>query len=62
MVKNRPNTIRSLSDSTRSISKKFLKILYSDIIELNKGYKSIYLFTNSISIKRIYKSLKLGTF
>ena len=62
MAKNRPSTIRSSSDDTRSISKKFLKILYSDIIELDKGYKSIYLFTNSVNIKRIYKSLKLRTF
>ena len=62
MVKNRPNTIRSSSNNTRSIFREFLKILLGNIIELDKGYKSIYLFPNSVNVKEIYKSLKLGTF
>ena len=62
MLKNRPSIIKFLSDSTWLIFKKFLKILYNNIIELDKNYKSIYLFINLINIKRIYKSLKLGTF
>ena len=62
MVKNRPNIIRFLSNSTDGFSIKFLKNLYSNIIELDKGYKSIYLFPNLVSVKKIFKDFNLRTF
>ena len=62
VAKNRPSTIRSLSDGTGSFFKKFLKNLYCDIIELDKGYKLIYLFPNLVSVKKIFADFKLRTF
>ena len=62
MVKNYPDTIRFLSNSTNRFSIKFLKNLYSNIIELDKGYKSIYLFPNLVSVKKLFKDLNLRTF
>ena len=62
MVKNRPNIIRFSSNNTDGFSIKFLKNLYSNIIELDKGYKSIYLFPNLVSVKKIFKDFNLRTF
>ena len=59
MVKNRPSTIRSLSNSIKYFFKKYLKILYNNIIDLNKSYKSIYLFSNLVNIKKIFIKFKL---
>ena len=61
MVKNRPGTIRSLSNSTRYFFKKYLKTLYNNIIDLDKGYRFIYLFPNLVSIKEIFVDFKLRT-
>ena len=60
VAKNRPNIISSLSDSIRLNLKKFLKILYSNIIELDKYYKSIYLFPNLVSINFFFIEFKLS--
>ena len=62
ITKNRLDTIRSLSNSTRYFFKKYLKTLYSNIIDLNKDYKSIYLFSNLVSVKKIFIDFKLRTF
>ena len=59
MVKNRPGIIRSLSNSIRHFFKKYLKTLYNNIIDLDKGYRFIYLFPNLVSIKEIFIDFKL---
>ena len=59
VAKNRPGTIRFLSNSTGHFLKKYLKTLYSNIIDLDKNYKSIYLFSNLISVKKIFIEVKL---
>ena len=62
VAKNRPNTIRSLSDGGWLNLKKFLETLYSNIIDLNKNYKFISLFSNLVSVKKIFIDFKLRTF
>ena len=59
MAKNRPGTIRSLSDGIEYFFKKYLKTLYNNIINLNKGYRFIYLFFNLNSDKKIFIDFKL---
>ena len=59
VVKNHSNTIRSLSDSTRHFFKKYLKTLYNNIIDLDKSYRFIYLFSNLSSDKKIFIDFKL---
>ena len=61
VAKNRPGTIRSLSNSIRHFFKKYLKTLYNNFIDLDKGYKSIYLFPNLVSVKKIFIDFKLKT-
>ena len=61
MAKNRPSTIRSISDSTRHFFKKYLKTLYNNIIDLDKGYRFIYLFSNLGNYKKIFIDFKLRT-
>ena len=61
MAKNRPGTIRSLSNSIKHFFKKYLKTLYNNIIDLDKGYRFIYLFSNLVSIKEIFIDFKLRT-
>ena len=62
MAKNRPGTIRFSSDGTDRFFIKFFKNLYNNIIELNKGYKSIYLFPNLGSVKKIFRDFNLRAF
>ena len=62
VVKNRYGTIKSKSNSIIYFFKKYFKIFYYNLIELDKGYKSINLFPNLVSIKKLYINLKLGTF
>ena len=59
MIKNRFNTIKYLSNSTKYFFKKYIKTLYNNIIELDKNYKSIYLFSSLISF---FINFKLRTF
>ena len=61
IVKNRLNTIRSLSNSTRYFFKKYLKTLYNNIIDLDKSYRFIYLFFNLDNNKKIFIDFKLRT-
>ena len=61
MAKNRPSTIRSLSDSIRHFFKKYLKTLYNNIIDLDKDYRFIYLFFNLNNNKKIFIDFKLRT-
>ena len=61
MAKNCPSTIRSLSNSTEHFFKKYLKTLYNNIIDLNKGYRFIYLFFNLNNNKKIFINFKLKT-
>ena len=61
VAKNRPGTIRSLSNSTEHFFKKYLKTLYDNIIDLDKSYKFIYLFPNLDSNKKIFIDFKLRT-
>ena len=61
VAKNRLGTIRSLSDSTEHFFKKYLKTLYNNIIDLDKGYRFIYLFLNLSSYKKIFVDFKLRT-
>ena len=62
VAKNGYDTTRSKSDSAVHFFKKYFKNFYYNLIELDKGYKSIYLFLNLINIKKLYINLKLGTF
>ena len=62
VAKNGCGTTRSKSDSIVHFFKKYFRIFYYNFIELNKGYRSIYLFPNLISIKKLYINLKLKTF
>ena len=59
MIKNRPGTIRSLNNSIKHFFKKYLKILYNNIIDLDKSYKFIYLFFNLNNNKKIFIDFKL---
>ena len=61
-MKNRYNITKSKSNSTIYFLKKYFKIFYYSFIELDKSYKSIYLFPNLINTKRLYINLKLKTF
>ena len=62
MAKNRPDIIRFSSNGTDGFLIKFLKNLYYNIIELDKGYKSIYLFPNLVSMKKIFRDFNLRAF
>ena len=61
-MKNKCDITRSKSDNTVHFFKKYFEIFYYNLIELDKGYKSIYLFPNLVSVKKLYINLKLGTF
>ena len=61
VAKNRLGTIRSLSDGTRHFFKKYLKTLYDNTIDLDKGYRFIYLFSNLNNNKKIFIDFKLRT-
>ena len=62
VAKKQPLITLSLSDDTEDFFKKFLKTLYGNVIGLNKGYKSIYLFPNLVSVKKVFRDFKLRTF
>ena len=61
-MKNRYDTTKSKSNSIIYFFKKYFKVFYYNLIELDKGYKFIDLFPNLVSIKKLYINLKLGTF
>ena len=62
VAKKQPPTTLPLSDGTEDFFKKFLKTLYGNIIGLKKRYRSIYLFPNLISVKKMFGDFKLRTF
>ena len=62
VAKKQPPTTLPLSDGTEDCFKKFLKTLYSNVIGLKKRYKSIYLFPNLASVKKMFGDFKLRTF
>ena len=62
VAKNGCGTTRSKSDSTAHFFKKYFKIFYYNLIKLDKDYKSINLFPNLVSVKKLYINLKLRTF
>ena len=62
VAKKQPLTTLPLSDGTEDFFKKFLKTLYSNVIELKKRYKSIYLFPNLVTVKKMFRDFKLRTF
>ena len=62
VAKNGCDITRFKSNNTIHFFKKYFKIFYYNLIELNKGYKSINLFPNLVSIKKLYINLKLRTF
>ena len=62
VTKKQPLITLSLSDGTEDFFKKFLKTLYGIVIGLSKCYKSIYLFPNLVSVKKIFGDFKLRTF
>ena len=57
VAKKQPLTTLSSTDGISQLFIKFLKSLYSNIIELQKGYKSIYLLPNLVSGFLVYKNL-----
>ena len=61
-MKNRYNTIKFKSNNIIYFFKKYFKIFYYNLIELDKGYKFINLFSNLIYIKKLYINLKLEIF
>ena len=62
VAKKQPLITLSLSDGTEDFFKKFLKTLYGNVIGLKKRYKSIYLFPNLVSVKKMFGDFKLRTF
>ena len=62
VAKKQPPTTLPLSDGTEDFFKKFLKTLYGNVIGLKKRYKSIYLFPNLFSVKKMFGDFKLRTF
>ena len=62
VAKKQPLITLPLSNGTEDFFKKFLETLYSNVIRLNKGYKSIYLFPNLVSVKKMFGDFKLRTF
>ena len=62
VAKKQPPTTLYLSDGTEDFFKKFLNTLYGNVIGLSKGYKSVYLFPNLVSVKKMFGDFKLRTF
>ena len=61
-MKNRYNITKSKNNSIVHFFKKYFKVFYYNLIELNKGYKFIFLFPNLVNVKKLYINLKLKTF
>ena len=62
VAKKQPPSTLSSTDGAWSFFKKYLKTLYGNLIGLNKGYKSIYLFPNLVSGLLIYINPQVGSF